>query len=284
MIYRQMNKKSWDWGYSSMENPQFNILRFGPFEYKMQKEDKKKERLIVAYEFEFYTDDCSGGLCHGEHFYPARRGGCTLFRPGQNQSTVRPYKGYFLNLTTADPELCEFLNSLPQFFVLWDIAEVVELVKRMVAVENRDSLSGRLELQSCVCKILALLYPYRKMPKDVDSSTLQHQKKLLFADRYIRGHLSDELTLKVLAAQCNLDPTYFHKLFTAAFGKTPAQRVLDYRIAVAKTGLLENKVSLNELATRCGFSSQTYFCYKFKQVTGKTPLQYRADVLSYAKK
>ena len=269
-----------------MENPQFNILRFGAFEYKAQKdgEEKSNERLIVAYEFEFYTDDCSGGLCHGEHFYPARRGGCTLFKPGQSQSTVRPYKGFFLNLTTADQELCEFLSNLPQFFVLWEISEVVMLLKRMVAVEDRESLSGRLELQSCVCKILALLYPYRKVSKDVDSSTLQHQKKLLFADKYIRNHIAEELTLKTLADQCNLDPTYFHKLFTAAFGKTPAQRVLDYRIAVAKTGLLENKVSLSELAARCGFSSQTYFCYKFKQVTGRTPLQYRKEVLAYTKK
>ena len=269
-----------------MENPQFNILRFGPFEYKQLRKDQKKdrERLIVAYEFEFYTDDCSGGLRHGEQFYPARRGGCTLFKPGQTQSTVFPYKGYFLNLTTSDPELCEFLNNLPQFFVLWEISEVVNLVKQMVAVEDRDSLSGRLELQSCVCKILAVLHPYRKVPKDVGSSTLQHQKKLLFVDKYIRNHLCEELTLGVLAAQCNLDPTYFHKLFTAAFGKTPSQRILDYRIAVAKNGLLENKVSLSELATRCGFSSQTYFCYKFKQVTGKTPLQYRSEVLSYTKK
>ena len=269
-----------------MENPQFNILRFGPFEYKQLRkdQDKDRERLIVAYEFEFYTEDCSGGLRHEEHFYPARRGGCTLFKPGQNQRFVCPYKGYFLNLTTVDPELCEFLNNLPQFFVLWDIAEVVELIKKMVAVENRNSLSGRLALQSYVSKILALLYPYRKVPKDVDSSTLQHQKKLLFADEYIRTHLSEELSLKVLAGQCNLDPTYFHKLFTAAFGKTPAQRILDYRIAVAKNGLLENKVSQGELAARCGFSSQSYFCYKFKQVTGKTPLQYRADVLSYTKK
>ena len=167
MIFHSEKQEILGLGRCFMENPQFNILRFGAFEYKAQKDGKVKsnERLIVAYEFEFYTDDCSGGLCHGEHFYPARRGGCTLFKPGQSQSTVRPYKGFFLNLTTADQELCEFLNNLPQFFVLWEISEVVELLKRMVAVEDRESLSGRLELQSCVCKILALCTPTGRCPR-----------------------------------------------------------------------------------------------------------------------
>ena len=33
----------------------------------------------------------------------------------------------------------------------------------------------------------------------------------------------------------------------------------------------------------CGFSSQTYFCYKFKQVTEMTPMQYRSEMLSRPK-
>ena len=62
-----------------------------------------------------------------------------------------------------------------------------------------------------------------------------------------------------------------------------ACRILSFRIAAAKTGLLERKVTLGELAGKCGFSSQTYFCYKFKQVTGMTPLQYRSYMLNHSK-
>ena len=102
-------------------------------------------------------------------------------------------------------------------------------------------------------------------------------------EKYIRQHLSEALSLTLLAGLCNLSPTYFHRLFTNFFSKTPAQYILDCRIAAAKTGLLADDCSLPELAADCGFSSQTYFCYKFKQATGKTPLEYRREMLSRLK-
>lgn len=268
-----------------MHNPVFSISRFGAFESAVGKNMPAvgPERVISAYEFEFYTENCTGGLQHDGVFYPARKGGCTLAKPGQVQQTRRPYRGYFLNIVTQDPELCDMLDHLPGNFTLWNMGEVVKLIHQMIATEDRESLVSRMLLQSYTCRILALLSQYRQSAKSTDSGVYQHRKTLLMADKYIREHISEELSLSSLAKLCNLDPSYFHKLYTAAFGKTPAQRILGFRIAAAKTGLIENKLSLCELANRCGFSSQTYFCYKFKQVTGMTPLQYRSEMLSHPK-
>lgn len=99
------------------------------------------------------------------------------------------------------------------------------------------------------------------------------------ADQYIRDHLSEDLSLNRLAEMSHLDPTYFHKLYTSAYGATPAQRILAFRIAEAKTALMEDSLTLNEIAVRCGFSSHSYFSCKFKQVTGYTPSQYRKYIL-----
>lgn len=265
-----------------MHNPDFSLSRFGAFEFLITNDRPVvgKERIISAYEFEFYTEDQEGGLRNDGIMYPARKGGCTLAKPGQVQQVIRPYRGYFLNVVTQDPELCDMLEQLPNFFVLWNISEVVELIHQMIATEEQESLVSRMKLHSCACRILALLSEYRQTPEKVNSGVIQHRKTLLMVDKYIREHLSQALTLANLAKLCSLDPTYFHKLYTAAFGKTPAQRILGFRIAAAKAGLLEGKVTLGELAERCGFSSQTYFCYKFKQVTGMTPLQYRVKMLS----
>ena len=41
--------------------------------------------------------------------------------------------------------------------------------------------------------------------------------------------------------------------------------------------------SMSEIAAQCGFSSQTYFGYKFKEVMGMTPLQYRKKRLGSRK-
>ena len=70
------------------------------------------------------------------------------------------------------------------------------------------------------------------------------------------------------------------QIFTGHFGTTPAEYVLNCRMSAAKTMLMEGEMSMEEVAERCGFSSQSYFNYCFKQQTGQTPLQYRRASLS----
>lgn len=74
----------------------------------------------------------------------------------------------------------------------------------------------------------------------------------------------------------NLEPTYLQKLYTAAYGRTPAQRTLDMRITAARMALQESDSSIGEIAQRLGFSSQAYFTSVFKQAVRCTPTQFRA--------
>ena len=262
--------------------PQFTISRFGFYDSDIRKPRKlNKPRRVVNYEFEFYPGDFSGGLTINGKFYPARRGGMSLTKPGQQQTMTQPYKCYFLNIVTQDLELCELFNQLPPFFMLWNVDEVTEIFQQMLDLEAEKSvLENRMLQQSCVSRLIALLARYRQTPKSGDHALLRHQKTLLAADRYIREHLAEDLSLERLAKLSSLEPTYFHKLFTAAFGVTPANRVLAYRISAAKAGLIEGSLPLVELAAQCGFSSQTYFCYRFRMATGLTPAQYRKGKLS----
>ena len=110
-------------------------------------------------------------------------------------------------------------------------------------------------------------------------NTLLHKKNLQLADQYLRENYKEPITLQSLAEQFNLHPNYFHRLYTAAYGQTPTQRLLSFRIAAAKTALITTNLSMSEIAANCGFTSQTYFGYKFREVTGHTPLQYRKRML-----
>jgi AraC-like DNA-binding protein len=60
----------------------------------------------------------------------------------------------------------------------------------------------------------------------------------------------------------------------------PGEYVFHCRIATAKTMLLNDDISMDQVAKGSGFSSQSYFNYCFKQETGQTPLQYRREMLS----
>lgn len=269
-----------------MNFPQFAVSRFGYYDSDVVSIGKRvgKYRAVLGYELDFFFEDCDGGRALDGTFYQARRGRVVLGKPGQKQAMHPPYKCWFLNIVTQDPELQELFEQLPTESTLWNMDEAIELFQQMAGMDDGLSLEGRLQLQSCACRLLRLLTQCRTVPEAIRSTAARHQKTLMAVDKYIREHLSEDLSLEVLAKIANLDPTYFHKLFTSVYGMTPARRVLGYRISAAKSGLIEGTIPLDELAAKCGFSSQSYFCYKFKKSVGSSPTRYREIYLNRMKK
>lgn len=269
-----------------MDIPYFIVTKYSAFDSGMWKHKMSTEtsRLASAYEFEFYTEDCLGGpVIDGVH-YQAKRGYFSCTKPGQMLQTIVPYKCYFFNIFTQDPILQEALNNLPDFSILWEMEEVVRLFHEMLTVESTDRPENRIYVDGCIFRIIGLLSRDRGPAwSQADENARLHRKLLQNADRYIREHYAEDLSLAALAERYGLHPNYFHKLYTDAFGKTPAQKLLACRIAAAKMALITGNKSMAEIAAECGFSSQTYFGYKFKQATGRTPLQYRKRVLGTRK-
>ena len=244
----------------------------------------RPERTVSAYEFEFYTEDCTGGLLVDGIRYTAKKGFFSCTKPGQRQRMILPYKCYFFNICTQNEELCNLLDQMPQFAALWNMDEVIGVFLEMLAVETMAVLENRMILEACVLRIISMvsrsLIPEQGKGKD---TPLLHKKALQGADRYIRTHFSEDLSLASVAEHLNLHPNYFHRLYTAAFGMTPAQRILACRINASKMLLLTTNFSMAEIAAECGFSSQTYFGYKFREVTGVSPLQFRKKMLGSRK-
>ena len=257
-----------------MHNPQFFVAVLERYRI-IQDPSVYQEKRINIYEFEFYTEDHPGGTLTDEVFRPAVKGGFCLFKPGQRQKLVPPYHCYVMNIVTKDPALQKQLNAMPTFSMLWNMSEVIHLLQLMLPLKEHDTLENQLQLHSYAARILKILIENNRMSNRSNLNILRHQDVLLAADQYIRDHLGEDLSLQQLAKQSNLDPTYFHKLFTAAFGTTPAKQLLNYRIDAVKAGLLDERISRRALALQCGFSTPSYMSVKFRQVTGMTPSQYQ---------
>jgi AraC-like DNA-binding protein len=251
-----------------MQLPHFSLSNYGVSNIRRPRQYPSPIRF---YELEFYTEDYPGGTITDGVFRSARKGYYALYRPGQLQQLVAPYRCYYLNISTQDPLLFDFFDNLPDTGPVWNLEEIVEQIRRMQRTEAPESLAGRLRLEACAAQVLQLL-----AQQPVTEGRLRvHREDLQKADRYIRDHLSEDLSLERLAKVANLDATYFHKLYTRVYGKTPAQRVLSRRITAAQIALEEGNLSIAEIAAQCGFASQTYFAAKFRQITGKTPTAYR---------
>ena len=247
-----------------------HISEFGIFdsEIKFPKMTISKVRPVNTYELELYAAETPGQTCINGTWYSLAQGTCVVAKPGSTRRSKLPFRCHYIHLQTDNEDLCSLLEGLPDCFVLWQMQELLGLYNQMLTVETPVSAEDRLLLQSCTLQIIRLLVQQQKTAANIKTDRVSmHQKNLLSVDRYIREHLDQELNLNTLAALCNLSPTYFHSVFTEFFQKTPAQYILACRIAAAKTGLLISD----------------YSCYKFRQITGLTPLQYRAKQLGKLK-
>ena len=101
---------------------------------------------------------------------------------------------------------------------------------------------------------------------------------------FIQNNLEQRITLSEISKKVCLSPRFFHGVFKSVKGITPSEYLkgitpseylLEQRIILAKKLLRLNNSSLSEIAIQCGFGSQGYFSYVFKNYTGITPKKYR---------
>ena len=94
---------------------------------------------------------------------------------------------------------------------------------------------------------------------------------------FIDTHLSEDLTIAMLANEACLSPFHFARAFKAATGTAPHRYLTDRRIDYARRLIEEGRLPLAEIAELCGFSSQAHLTRWFKRIVGTTPHEYRTS-------
>ena len=94
---------------------------------------------------------------------------------------------------------------------------------------------------------------------------------------YIHAHLDQNIRLADLAQILDMSPFHFSRLFKRSLNISPYQYLLQQRIERAKALLKQSDRSIIEIAFCCGFNSHSHLSKQFRQLTGVTPSDYRAD-------
>jgi AraC-like DNA-binding protein len=93
------------------------------------------------------------------------------------------------------------------------------------------------------------------------------------ARRAIEENYAEGISLSQLAEHVSLSPYYLLRVFRAEVGMPPHAYLESVRIRRAQQ-LLEAGRPLAQVAADTGFSSQSHFTRRFKQVIGVPPGQY----------
>ncbi len=131
----------------------------------------------------------------------------------------------------------------------------------------------------CNTKVMSELYKLLSIFEDICSKEYSPQnKKILKAKEYINLHFKEKNCIKKAAEEYGVTSRRFNDIFKNNFHTTPNQYIINHKITLAKQLLSFKELSINEIATLCGFEDIYYFSKTFKQVTGKTPTNFRKQI------
>ena len=94
---------------------------------------------------------------------------------------------------------------------------------------------------------------------------------------FIESNLAADIELEDLASVAGSSRFHFSRAFREATGFPPYRYLIHRRIDAAKTMLLQDDLSIAEIAQHCGFNSQSQFTAMFRQVFGTSPGRFRRE-------
>ena len=100
--------------------------------------------------------------------------------------------------------------------------------------------------------------------------------KIRAAAELIEAYYEQPIKLGDIAYKVNLSVSSLSHLFKEQMGVTPIEYLTNILIERAKKLLLTTDKNCCNIYYEVGYNRQTYFNRKFKEVTGMTPLEFRA--------
>ncbi len=112
----------------------------------------------------------------------------------------------------------------------------------------------------------------------------QSQASGKFADlhAWIAAHLGDDLCVEKLAAQANMAPRTFARVYAETLGRTPARTVEAMRLEAACRALEETDLPLKSIAAKTGYAEEQNLRRVFQRLLGVSPTQYRQRFSEHA--
>lgn len=131
------------------------------------------------------------------------------------------------------------------------------------------------EFGSCIDNLKISLYENRV----VNEPMQQEERTIDGLTRYMQEHLSEEITLSVLAEEFHLNAQYISQLFKNEIGVGFFAYLTNIRLEKAKKLLLSTALPIADVAEQSGYGDYRVFTKVFKKAEGITPSQYRRDFL-----
>lgn len=236
-------------------------------------------RTTRTYELEL-IDECTGKAFVRDREYKLYLDTIMFFPPGVFRRSTPGFRCRFVHFHMDEKsKYAAALKNAPTVFGIIDTAAYRETFSSLI---RHVSLShGNIDSDYADAKMTELLY---MLASDADKNRLfadakagkKYQSSLIRdVSAFLKAHFADKITLGQLSKRFFYSPNYIRTAFETATGESPREFLTRVRLDEARLLLAEGRLSSEEIADKCGFSSQSYFIALFKKRYGCTPDLFR---------
>ena len=213
-----------------------------------------------------------------------RLSGESLFRVGEVSHHVTPG-----DITIIPPNTYHEDCSDEAYQDIWVQVDTMEFREAMVIKDYDESVAQLMlhlyrvylgkeanyqEICNCLWHTICQ-YLKKNMEVDYKYHFVRELKEILDANI-----TNCDFNISAVIRSMGYQPDYVRKCFWEEVGMTPARYLMSLKMNQAREILtIENSVSVEETAFRCGFRDNFYFSRVFKKYTGMSPLQYKRHVV-----
>lgn len=257
-----------------MYNQDFHVISSGMYRSKLihRKDETSIERKTSVFEIDIPIEN--GGISYVDTFEAKIKPGLIIFvKPDQIRHTKFPYKCFYIHFEILNNDIVKLLSDVDCFFHTDRYDLYIDLINKINIYRKSEEDKYDLLLYSTIYELLYMLisdYKQFAIEKKLPSHYFMVEK----VTKYINDNLSETLDTSTIASNFNFSRTYFHKIFRSVTGKTLHEYIEEKRIQKATKLLLTDDYTVTQIASECGFSSQSYFSYAFKRKMNITPKEY----------
>ncbi len=151
--------------------------------------------------------------------------------------------------------------------------EIAKIQKLLIEFRTVNGFGDDIIKQSSINTLLAFInqlfinHSNDKIESDFQNVVLKNTIS------YINSHISDPISLEILAKNSFISVNQLCKIFRNCFGTTVAKYIIAQKISNAKK-LLDSGKSVSDTAILCGFYDYANFIRVFKKLVGISPGKY----------
>lgn len=163
--------------------------------------------------------------------------------------------------------------SVPDDILCRKLFEII-IPHYKVGIRAGMTISMAAEL-ACQAALMLLIQPFLERSGQNNEQSFERQSKFFGLLQYIEQNLSHNFTLKELAANFHLNPTYLTNLFAECMGISLVRYCNTRKLGHALVLLTTTNRSISEIAYSLGFEDVNNFSRLFKRHYGISPRNFR---------